>query len=101
MPTIGLQDLTQEQRDGKVKELYPKFERDIKADILEYGRTVKSLKPEEVLVFNIMLTKCPACDIPSSLELTIKASVLQDYASGKLSKEAALAKFSIKKGDNQ
>jgi hypothetical protein len=35
------------------------------------------------------------------LELTIKASVLQDYASGKLSKEAALAKFSIKKGDNQ
>ncbi|MBK7652038.1 MAG: hypothetical protein IPJ20_16780 [Flammeovirgaceae bacterium] len=101
MPTLGLQDLTQEQRDGKVKELYPKFERDIKADILEYVRTVKSLKPEEVLVFNIQLTKCPACDIPSSLELTIKASVLQDYASVKLSKEAALAKFSIKKGDSQ
>lgn len=101
MPTLGLQDLTQEQRDGKVKELYPKFERDIKADILEYGRTVKSLKPEEVLVFNIQLTKCPACDIPSSLELTIKSSVLQDYASGKLSKDAAITKFSIKKGDSQ
>jgi hypothetical protein len=101
MPTLGLQDLTQEQRDSKVKELYPKFERDIKADILEYGRTVKSLKPEEVLVFNIQLTKCPACDIPASLELTIKSSVLQDYASGKLSKDAAITKFSIKKGDSQ
>ncbi|MBP9926669.1 MAG: hypothetical protein KBF45_11850 [Cyclobacteriaceae bacterium] len=101
MPTLGLQDLTQEQRDAKVKEIYPKFEHDIKADILEYGRTVKSLRPEEVLIFNIQLTKCPACDIPTSLELTIKSSVLQDYAAGKLSKEAALAKFSVKKGDNQ
>lgn len=101
MPTLGLQDLTQEQRDSKVKELYPKFEKDIKADILEYGRTVKSLKPEEVLVFDIKLTRCAACDIPSSLELTIKASVLQDYASGKLSKEAALAKFAVNRGENQ
>ncbi len=101
MPTIGLEDLDQATRDKKVKELYPQFEIDIKEDILEYGRTVKSLKAEESLLFNIKLTRCDGCNIPSSLELSVKANVLKDYASGKLSKEAALNKFSTKKGPAQ
>ena len=98
MPTLGLEGLTQAERDAKVAELYPKFEKEIKEDILEYGRTVKSLKPEESLIFNIKLTRCERCGIPTSLEISVKADVLKDYASGKLSKEAALGKFSIKKG---
>jgi hypothetical protein len=101
MPTVGLEDLDQATRDKKVKELYPQFETDIKEDILEYGRTVKSLNPQESLIFNIKLTRCEGCGIPSSLELTVKAEVLKDYSSGKLSKEAALAKFAIKKGSAQ
>lgn len=101
MPTIGLEDLDQATRDQKVKELYPQFEKDIKEDILEYGRTVKSLNAQESLIFNIKLTRCEGCGIPSSLELAVKAEVLKDYSSGKLSKEAALAKFTIKKGTAQ
>jgi hypothetical protein len=101
MPTVGLEDLDQAARDKKVKELYPQFEKDIKEDILEYGRTVKSLNPEESLIFNIKLTRCDGCDIPSSLEVSVKAAVLKDYASGKLSKDAALSKFSTKKGAAQ
>lgn len=101
MPTQGLNNLSQEERDKKVKELYPTFERDIKTDILEYGRTLKSLKSEEHLVFNIALTKCKGCEIPATLELVVKASVLNDYAAGKISKDAALAKIEVKKGDNQ
>jgi hypothetical protein len=101
MPTVGLDDLDQAARDKKVTELYPQFEKDIKEDILEYGRTVKSLKPEESLIFDIRLTKCDGCGIPSSLEISVKASVLNDYSSGKLSKDAALAKLSVKKGSAQ
>jgi hypothetical protein len=101
MPTQGLNNLSQDERDKKVKELYPVFERDIKADILEYGRTVRSLKADEVLVFNIVLTKCQGCGIPATLELIIKANVLSDYAAGKISKEAALTKMEVKKGNNQ
>jgi len=101
MPTVGLSDLDQAARDKKVKELYPQFEKDIKEDILEYGRTVKSLKPEESLIFNIKVTKCAGCGIPSSLEISVKSSVLNDYSSGKLSKDAALGKMSIKKGKDQ
>lgn len=101
MPTIKATSLTLAERDAKVKELYPKFEKEFKENIIEYGRTVKSLKPEEVLVFNIKLTKCIACGIPESLELSVKGSVLNDYNAGKLDKNAALSKIVVKKGAAQ
>ncbi len=101
MPTVQLSEVDQEARDKKVKELYPAFEKDIKENIVEYGRTVKSLGDNESLIFNVRLTKCEGCGIPASLELTIKGSVLKDYASGKVTKEAAIGKIAIKKGQAQ
>ncbi len=101
MPTVGLDDVDQATRDKTVKELYPKFERDLKDNILEYGRTLKSLKDEEVLVFQVKLTRCAGCEIPSTLEYTVKALVLKDFNSNKLDRNTALAKFAIKKGESQ
>lgn len=101
MPTVQLSEVDQEARDKKVKELYPAFEKDIKENMVEYGRTVKSLGDNESLIFNVRLTKCEGCGIPASLELTIKGSVLKDYASGKVTKEAAIGKIAIKKGQAQ
>ncbi|MBS1681359.1 MAG: hypothetical protein JST48_06585 [Bacteroidetes bacterium] len=101
MPTIGLNDVDQATRDQKVKELYPKFEQTVKDDLLEFGRTLKSLKNDETLSLEVVLTKCKGCSIPSTLELSVKNSVLKDYASGKLGKDAALSKIEIKKGANQ
>jgi hypothetical protein len=101
MPTLGLEDVDQETKDKKVKELYPKFEQELKDNILEYGRTVKSLKDDEVLVVQVTLTKCAGCGIPSTLELSIKGSALKDFSAGKTDRNAVLGKFSIKKGENQ
>lgn len=101
MPTARLNEVDQAARDKKVKELYPAFEKDMKENIVEYGRTVKSLGDNESLVFNVKLTKCEGCGIPSSLELSVKGSVLKDYASGKVTKEAAIGKIVIKKGQAQ
>ncbi|MCE2996631.1 MAG: hypothetical protein LW863_13610 [Flammeovirgaceae bacterium] len=101
MPTLSLEDVDQATRDKKVKELYPLFTKSIKEDILEYGRTLRSLKDDENLIFDIRMTRCRGCGIPSSLEYTIKYSVLKDYASGKITKEAALGKISEKKGEEQ
>lgn len=101
MPTAQLSEVDQEARDKKVKELYPAFEKDIKENIVEYGRTVKSLGDNESLIFNVRLTKCEGCGIPSSLELSVKGNVLKDYASGKVTKEAAIGKISVKKGQAQ
>jgi hypothetical protein len=101
MPTVGLDDVDQATRDKTIKELYPKFEQDLKDNILEYGRTLKSLKDEEVLVFQVRLTRCVGCGIPSTLEYTIKSSVLKDFNSNKINKTAALGKFEVKKGTIQ
>lgn len=101
MPTLRLQDVDQETRDKKVKELYPEFEKSIKEDMLEYGRTIKSLKDNETLMIEINLTRCRHCAIPSTLALSIKNGVLQDYSSGKITKDAALAKITVKKGPDQ
>ena len=101
MPTLRLENVDAETRDKKVKELYPVFEKELKENILDYGRTLKSLGDEELLLFNIKLTRCSECGIPSSLELSVKYSVLKDLNVGKLTKEAALAKIMVKKGADQ
>lgn len=101
MPTQGLTNLTQEERDKKVKELYPVFESELKENILDYGRTLKSLKDNEQFIVDVRLTKCVGCGIPATLELTVKASVLKEYGAGKLDKSAALSKIEVKKGPNQ
>jgi hypothetical protein len=101
MPTLNLQDVDQATRNKKVGELYPAFERELKENVLEYGKTVKSLKDDEVLIFQVRLTRCASCGIPSSLEISVKGSVLKDVNAGKLDKNAALAKLIVKKGENQ
>lgn len=101
MPTVGESAMDLAERNKKVKELYPIFEQDLKENILEYGRTVKSLGDDEVLVFQVKMTRCPECAIPSSLEYTVKGDVLKNYSSGKLDKKSALSQISIKKGPNQ
>lgn len=97
MPTVSMRDMSQTERDDKVKEMYPRFENELKENIVEYGRTLRSLKDEELLVFNVRLTKCVKCGIPASLEVSIKGGALKDYSSGKASKEATLAKLTVKK----
>lgn len=101
MPTVDLRDVDQATRDKKVKELYPGFESELKENILEYGRTLKSLKDNEQLVFNVTLTKCKGCGIPSDIEVSVQNSVLKDYSSGKLEKNSALGKMTVKKGASQ
>lgn len=101
LPTQNIDNLDQKERDKKVAALYPAFEQEMKENILEYGRTLKSLKDNESLVFNISLTKCTGCSIPGTLELTVNGSVLKEFGSGKMDKTAALQKIAVKRGANQ
>ncbi len=101
LPTVGLDNLDQEARDKKVAELYPAFESELRENILEYGRTIKSLEDDENLVFKIVLTRCAGCGIPDTLELSVRASVLKDFNSGKIDKHSALKKITVKKSRDQ
>lgn len=101
MPTVGLHGIDQDVRDKKVKELYPVFEKDLKENVLEYGRTLKSLKDDEALVFNVKVTRCDSCGIPSTLEVSVNGSVLKDYSANKIDKSAAFNKITVKRGADQ
>ena len=99
IPTQNLNGLTFEERNKKVEALYPQFEQELKRNILDYGKTIKSLSPNETILFQVQLTECKGCNMPKSIEVSIKQSVLTDYDSDKLSKSAALAKINVKKND--
>lgn len=101
MPTLKLEDVDLTTRNKKTTEIFPKFEQSIKENILEYGRTLKSLKDDELLVFQVRITKCPDCGIPAGAEYSIKAGVLKDFSAGKIDKGAAMGRIAVKKGEKQ
>lgn len=92
--------LTKEERDKKVNDMYPEFEHSVKENILDYGRTIKSLSPNEMLIFKIRLTECNECEMPRSIELSVKATVLSDYGSGKTTRDKAMSAITLKKSSN-
>ena len=100
MPTLGM-DVSEEERKKKATELYPKFENELKENVVEYGRTIKSLGDNETLVMNVKLTKCAGCGIPSTLELLVKGSTLRAYGTGSLDRADALKQITMQKGSAQ
>ncbi|MFK7952007.1 MAG: hypothetical protein AB8B73_04115 [Ekhidna sp.] len=98
--TTGERGLTQSERDEKVNAMYPAFEQNMKQNIIDYGRTIKSLKPAEMLIIKVRLTECNDCEMPKSIEMSVKGSVLSDFDGGKLSREKAVAAISVKKTAN-
>lgn len=98
--TTGERGLTQEERNEKVNAMYPEFETSLKQNVIDYGRTIKSLKPSELLIIRVRLTECKGCEMPKSIELSVKASVLSDFDGGKISRDKAMDAISIKKEGN-
>jgi hypothetical protein len=97
MPTAGEKSYTLSERNKKVEELYPAFENDIKNFIADYGRTIRILGEDEVLILKIKLTQCEACSIPRSIEVSVKGSVLSQYDRQQITRDKALAAIIIKK----
>ena len=95
--TQGLSQLSKQDRDKKVEALYPEFEKTLKENIVNYGRTVKSIQPNEILMFKVNLTECKDCAMPKSIDLNIEASILADFDKGKIDMKTAVSKIKIKK----
>lgn len=97
MPVLGRSDVNLEERNKKVTELYPQFEKSIKETMIEYGRTIKTLKDDEILMLKVKLTKCDGCGIPETLELSVLKQVLSQYDQRKLSLDKAMGAIKVKK----
>lgn len=100
MPVLGKDNVTTEERKKAIEELYPKFEDDLKSFLIDYGRTIRSLGDDEMLLLKIGMTKCEECAIPKSIDVSVKMSVLKQYDQQKISRDKALAAIEIKKNFN-
>ncbi|MEM9895161.1 MAG: hypothetical protein AAF789_02215 [Bacteroidota bacterium] len=93
--TTGQKGLTKEERDEIVNDMYSSFEQTFKENVLDYGRTVKSLKENEKLIFKVKLTECNSCEMPDEIEVMIDAKTLMAYDKGTLSRSKALGMVKV------
>lgn len=101
VPTQDKENISQEERDELIKSLYPKFEEELKNNIIEYGKNVKSLADNEQIIFKVGITKCEGCEIPETLELQVKGKTLNELRSGKLNDSQAIKQIMVVKGNLQ
>jgi hypothetical protein len=97
MPVLDKEKVSSEERKAAIEELYPKFESDIKSFIVDYGRTIRSLQDDDMLLMKIKMTRCEDCTIPKTIDVSVKMSVLKLFDQQKISREKALASIEIKK----
>ncbi|SMD32034.1 hypothetical protein SAMN04488029_0372 [Reichenbachiella faecimaris] len=96
MPTQRKSNLSREERNKEVMALYPQFIREFKKNIIDYGKTIKSLAEDESMLFQIRLTECNSCDIPNEINVLVKNQTLLDLDAGKISESQAIAQIQIK-----
>ena len=77
-------------------ELYPRFKDDLKSFMLDYGRTIRSLKDDDKVMLEIKLNSCRGCEIPKSLEVSTNMSLLKQYDQQKITREKAIGQIEIK-----
>jgi hypothetical protein len=82
--------------EGDDISLYPKFKDDIKAFMLDYGRTIRSLNDDDKVMLEIKINSCRDCKIPKTLEISSRMSLLKQYDQQKISREKAMAEIEIK-----
>jgi len=96
MPTIDKDNLTLEERNNHVESLLPQFETDFKDNLVNYGRTLKNLDSDEILMFEVKMTACKGCkNFPRVMKFSVKKSVLHEYNRGQLSMKQAIESVDV------
>jgi hypothetical protein len=85
---------------NRVKEnAFVQFKKDIKETMLDYGRTLRNLSPDQVILLSVALPVCKGCNVPERANVSVKRSVLEAYESNKMSRQQALEAISIGERD--
>ena len=74
-------------------EVYQEFKTKLKQNLIKYGKTLKSLENDEILMLATKLSDCFGCEKPEKLNLIVKASVLKDYDQRKITLDQAVTKI--------
>ena len=94
MPTLGLEDISDDERNSHVEDLYPVFVDDFKKAILDYGSILKNIEDDEPVSFVIRLTQCD-CEIAEQIEVSVTKEIIEQYRNDELSESDALSKIMV------
>lgn len=97
IPGMRKSDMSKEDRDKSVEDMYPKFVDSFKENIIRYGSTIKSLEDGNKLIVKVTMTKCSSCSFPESVEFMVDKSTLDQFSKGSLSLDQAKNKVVLKK----
>lgn len=100
LPTISRKNVSKAERDKLVEEMYPDFIRGFKQNILDYGHILKTIDPNEMLVFHIKLTSCEGCKMPAIIEVSTKKAVVNEYRDGKIDLDKAISMIEVKTAED-
>lgn len=91
----------EEERDKAIKELeaaYPEFENLLKENVIQYGRTLRSLGEGESVIVNVDLGGYfNESELPRSIRMIVPKSSIDAYAKGQKSLEQVKKEIDIKK----
>jgi hypothetical protein len=90
--TTQVESSSREEND----ELYPQFKTEIKDFLLDYGRTIRSMKEGDKVMLDIRIDGCQNCEVPEKLEVSTDYVNLMKYDQQKISKEKALERIELK-----
>lgn len=88
-----------EEKKKKSEEMMTQLVENLKNHLIEYGRLVKRLNSEEIIMLDIRISGDWAdylTDQKTSLQLTVKRSVLEAFDKGTISLKDAIAKIETK-----
>jgi len=97
MPVKGKTKVNDDERKQTIEELYPQFEKEFREFIVDYGRTIRSLADDDLLMMKVKLTRCKGCSIPKNIDVSVKMKVLKDYDQQKIKRDKALASIQVKR----
>lgn len=70
---------------------YQRFGQDIREVLLDYGRTLRNLTSEQMILLTVSLPTCENCQVPDRVNVSVKKSVLEAYEKGQMDRSKALA----------
>ncbi|NJL75970.1 MAG: hypothetical protein HC892_14060 [Saprospiraceae bacterium] len=87
-------ETAEKARQEALKRQFDIFIKTFKENVIEYGRTVKSLKSDEMLIFKLHVHGL----VPNQAEVSVKKSILEDYDQRKISLTQAIERVKVTSG---
>lgn len=95
--TGRMADEDKEENEEELLKAFEAFQQTLKENVLEYGRTLRSVKQDEVIIINVDLSSgFRQTKLPRSIQMVIPKKLIEDYAKGGISLEKAASSIDIK-----